>query len=614
MFFALLSASLFFLLPALIGRAIFQLATRSAHKHAEPLASYFVLGSLSIFGIAAAWQVLPIQFSFAPYFFWTIYLLSGISLIINLILRPKISRTQVQESALPISLSLAIALVVHLLWSIHSPYPLNWDLYEHQTLANLIQQGHWSFFTSRISDSFIFDGYSSLFHTLLSVSQFCLFTNIISFWQAISFWHTTLLVLAAYTLAKLVSRSTSVAILSALLSGFIFESVITFTSLFFLPQTWSAVLAIFLFCQFLQDRPEHHKKNWILLTLSLIGLFLGHYIIGTLGIGIVLFAFLFNTYGKRIEVLIQQFPLVESATLLILLIFFASFILNLSFINHGEAAAYTFSLPLKFEFMKRIYGLLLLFTLPLGFIYAIRQKNKQLNIVLFITLAFLAASMSQFPYALKFYTIGRFFVHLVMALGIWSILQFAHFKVTKAISFSVVGLSLAVILLLNSAYWKNGLSYSNLLTHLTPTELQAATFLKENYQHQNVLMISDPATQNILEALSGVNSAGGAYSSDTNRSLLAQIGVSSQPTQVYDHLFEIKDQVTPEAPVRLLVMSGRYFEWQNRTLKEKASFDFNIWNPSNLSLENWHQVEGLLKDPKFRLVYNNPEIAILEVK
>ena len=63
-------------------------------------------------------------------------------------------------------IGLALAtLVSYLIWRMYSPYPspLNWDIWEHQTAIHAILNGNISLLPSQLSDTFGFNGYTTLF-------------------------------------------------------------------------------------------------------------------------------------------------------------------------------------------------------------------------------------------------------------------------------------------------------------------------------------------------------------------------------------------------------------------------------------------------------------------
>ncbi len=157
------------------------------------------------------------------------------------------------------------------------------------------------------------------------------------------------------------------------------------------------------------------------------------------------------------------------------------------------------------------------------------------------------------------------------------------------------------------------MQYQDITAHVSPQELTAASFLKENYSNSNVLLVSDPATQNILEAISLVNTQGGAYMDKETRNQLDLISNTTSVSEIAQELYRINDKVAPTNGKRLLVLSGRSFIWLQSSKKNKDDLSFNIWNPSDLTFENKKQIQRFADDPHFSLVFENSTLAIFEV-
>ena len=222
--------------------------------------------------------------------------------------------------------------------------------------------------------------------------------------------------------------------------------------------------------------------------------------------------------------------------------------------------------------------------------------------------------LAQLPYVLKFYVIGRFFVHLFMALGMTMLITHAKNVFLKSIILLACIAAFATLFVTNSAYWKHYLMYRDIYTHISPFEVDAAKFLKEQYGTADVLLISDPATQYILETLSHVNSPGGAYADSRVREKLINIDTETNSDNTAKHLYAINDAILPTNGKRIFALSGRYFLWQKSSLENKQAIYFNIWYPADLTYEDIQKVTTLLEDTThFKLVYYNPTVVIVEV-
>src|SRR5450759_2105555 len=91
-----------------------------------------------------------------------------------------------------------LSVAFYALWRWNSPYPspLNWDIWEHQTVVNAIRSGSFALLPSQLSDTFRFNGYTTLFHVITAGIQNVLHVqNIPGFWwiaEGIFFVLTTL--------------------------------------------------------------------------------------------------------------------------------------------------------------------------------------------------------------------------------------------------------------------------------------------------------------------------------------------------------------------------------------------------------------------------------------
>ncbi len=350
------------------------------------------------------------------------------------------------------------------------------------------------------------------------------------------------------------------------------------------------------------------------LVFSSLFLFLTHYVVGMLAVFIYTGVYLYFRYEKMIAETVNQTVILEIIVLIITVLILFSSLVPLGFLNSGEAEFFNFPIGEKFSFMLRAYGYSILLFLPLGVVKIIKSKEKLEIIAMMIALFILSLVLMQLPYVFKFYVLGRFFVHLIMAIGMVVLLNkttslFINNLLILFYIFIYIGIFVA-----NSYYWKNILNYKNILTHISPNEIKASEFIKNKYSGNDILLISDPATQNIIETLSGINSQGGAYANKRTRGQLIAISDATVPQEIRDRLYLINDTIELVAGIRLLVLSGRYFQWQLASVQNKNALYFNVWTPSDLTYNNKKYIELLSSDTNdFTLVYENPSLVILEV-
>ncbi len=619
---------LYYLIPTFIGRGLWGISQflaktltlphlRRDNRHFSfPFVSYFIIGASFVFITALILQyaVLPMSstYNFIHIFVTAILAIVGVTCFGNLYFWHDI---QVKKYILPTALSIFLAVIVYSLWQLNSPYPFNWDMYEHQTLVNTVLQGRFSFFPTHITDTFGFNGYSSLYHILITTSQVFFQINLFDYWHSISFVHFVLVILTSYLLGYEVSQNRIFAVISALLGALIFDSTLTFTSLFFLPQTFTALLFVQMFMQLIADVKKGVIPSIWLVGIYVIFLFLSHYIIGFVAMTIYLSTYLYVRFHPIIVSKFNWVLLIESGLVFAFVVILFSANIPLGFLNKGEGAAFTYTMHQKFSIMQQTYGYMLLLFLPIG-LSVVFKKKTELEVLLFtITLGLIAIIVANLPYVLKFFVIARYFVHLLIVAGIYRMLRTIHIKIFQSAALLGLGAVLLGIFITNAAYWKSNLYDNGITTHVSPKEIEAAQYLRKYYSNDNTLLISDPATQHILEPLARVNTQGGAYMDIDTRKSLHWISQQTDTVSVARILYDIKDKIEPISGKRLLALSGRYFVWQNSNIESKESLAYNIWYPAGLTLENYKTIRWLQGDPfHFTLIFENPSIVIFEVR
>ncbi len=596
------------------------------HPHTFSLASLFfyitsafTTGIVVLFLLAVGLQYGVVQllslptFSFPQLFFPLVYLLALSGVVLSLITQKhyfkKLSKARLTQF-LPVFLIIFLAIVTSLLWNYRSPYSLNWDLYQHQLMSRVIIEKQFSLTTSSLSDTFGFDSYPPTFHLLMASAQWPFElapTFITSFWQITAFFHLALIGIASYLLARSLYPNRWVGILSILTGMLIFDSVVSFTNIFLLPQTLAALIFTLAFAHIIAFKP-----HWLQIAIYLVAIFMLHYVVGTLAVTILLataVAFRVDSFWSPVT---SHFPLLPVFFFLCLVALIGAPQLNLSGLNQGEAALYTYSLSQKWEFALRVYGWLLIIFLPLSAVTIYEAKSKKLAWSSLIFLGLLTIISTQLPYMLKFYVITRFFLHFFLALGIWSIVKTLDLRISKAIAIILVILTCVGLFGYNISFWKHGLNYQDQLTHLDQSDLDTAEFLQKVYADQEILMISDPATQFILEGFSGVNSPGGSFMTPVNRNLLFQALSQEDSTQIKSRLDQMTDKLSTQYDKKLFVVSGRTFLWKTSDEKFRNSFDYNIWSPRDLSWRDKEFIEKLDQSADFSIVFSSPVYTVLE--
>lgn len=611
----IISGLSFYLFPILTGRAVV-LFLKKGRERANIL-YYFAIGGLVLYGLmlllTAVISALPLTTK-PDYLRAILVVFLSLASLVNLSTFKDLKVISLKRIAPAVLTALFLSLAVVYLWRRDNPFPqlLNWDIFEHQTLVNYIKRGQLHFISSRISDTFQFDGYSTLFHALLSIPQITLGVEPFAFWWSVEYFHLFLTILASFLLAKTVTRSNLAGLLTAIISAFVFESYVIYSSLFLIPQTLAAVLSVFMLIYVLEHFKDK-KYPWIPLAIIAVTIFLSHYIIGLATI-LTLSALIF-----LYQSLLMEKRLVWGLSFIILpLTVFAlltalSGFLHLDQLNSGEAALFTYTLTKKAEFAQVFYGYALYILLPVGALLSLHLKEKAVRILLLLTAVILAVVLAGIPYSLKFYVLGRYLTHLFMGLGLWMVIKSMSFRLMKVLSTSFIAVIFMAVFILNLAYWKNPLRYQGHATNLESMEIAAGRFLQEKFEADNTFLISDPSTQYVLEATSDINTQGGAYMNLDSRKILVEALEHPYGDQFAQKLTQIKDTVNVTSPnTYLLALSGRFFEWQEAKEEDKLSLGFNVWKPYDLALNDLIFIENLKKTSRFKEVYRNESLVILQ--
>jgi hypothetical protein len=599
---AIVAAISFYLFPLLVGRAII-LLLKQEKKLVFHLIDYFIIGSLVLFLLTF---LAPLTSTF-PHLLRLIYLLA---IILNL---PRLnsSPSVLKKYKFGIVWTLLLGTLIYGLWRLNTiiPLPLNWDFLHHQTLVNQINAGHFSFLPTHLSDTFRFGGYSTLFHSLLAWPQIIIRPDSLTYFWCLEFFHLLTTLLAVYYLAWKLFKTRISAIVTTLFSGFIFESYMIYSTLFLIPQTLVAVIFAFLLVEFLEKPKQGLKKAWF----SLPFLFLLHYVIGLVAVGILIFASLLAMKRQWFQSKNMVSMMILVILALVIVLSQVNLPLNLEFLNRGEAAAFNYNLEEKIEFLQIFSGNLILIFLPLGILASILSRNTSHKILVFLTLMIIGLVVLNLPYVPKIYVLAHYPVSLLCATGFLLLLNLTKNKLLKGLVLCVLFFVFLPVFISSTSYIKNLLQYPGANTLVSQSEIQAAKYLQKEFIGKNVLLVSDPATQHLLESLTGINSQGGAYADEKTREILIELNQLREPLAIKEKLAQVEDQLSQEKPdVLLFALSGRYFHWQEAQTKEKLDLSFNVWSPKDLSFANLKYVNSLKESDVFLPVFENRTMAVLK--
>jgi len=545
--------------------------------------------------------------SFSQIVRFSIIVVSLISLVRITALRLKKGvKIEFTRLLIPVFLAIFTTVIYFLIWKRNTPYPLqlNWDIYEHITLANLISQGNLSFVTSKISDTFTFNSYSPFFEILLSIPKILFQKSLLGIYWWLEYWHYLATVLASYLLAKEIFPNKWLATISALISALVFESLVVYSSLFLIPQTLVGLMTILVF----KDIKNH--KPWFLLIAG-VSVFLMHYVVGSLSLVILLLGFLVSRYKfiqKHINLAVI-FSLLFSGILISINFLGKWFILGIE-----EAAHFNFSIWEKLGYLSDWYGAGSLILVLIGCVLIVKNGNAFQKLVLILAFLIFGISFAPFSYFLKFYVLGRYFVNLIIAVSLWIIISRQR-NLFRVAAISMMILISTIVFYKNQVAYKEPLHSGTLETQISFEEIQAANWLIL-HKGDNQFLVSDPSSQYIFEAISEVNTQGGVYMNLSSRNALISINKLNDPVLIKSKLLRVKDDLLKKQNYpgkTLFVIGGRYFAWQDLPEKQKQSSFYNVWSPRLITSDDQSRIDFLAKSKQFKLIYKNSEVAIFEI-
>ncbi len=556
---------------------------------------------------AASWVSPLVNFSFEQLTRFLILLISLLS-IGNIAysfikVKPKIRA----YNLLPVSIVLIFISIIYFgIWGISMPYPmqLNWDSYEHITLANQIASGNISFLTTNISDTFTFNSYSPIFSILLSIPKLIFSRNLLGIYWWLEYWHFLLTAIVSFLLAKKFLNNNLLSIIAGIISALTFESLVAYSTLFLIPQTLVALIAAFILTKI-----EDYKPIWI--TFAAVVIMLMHYIVGVLCILSLIGFYLI----KRIKISTKFLQIgIILSTLLVILLIGTNFLGRFDLLSREEAAHFNFSIFEKISFLEQWYGLFLFIFFPLGYIKIIKGDSINQKLILCLSLLILGIALLPLSYFLKFYVFGHYLINIIIVAGIGLFLIYLP-NLAKIVLAILIALVFTVVFYVNQAIFKQPLFSQNFSSNISFEEIKAAQWLSANINTKNAFIISDPGLQYIFEAVSGVNSPGGAYMTVDNRRLLPKLNEFNQPQKVKANLLSIKDGLNSNSNKEVLfVLGGRYFAWQNLSAKEKDSIFYNIWTPKLIRDQQEVYINSLKKSQEFEAIYESREFVVFKVR
>jgi hypothetical protein len=504
--------------------------------------------------------------------------------------------------------------ISYMIWRFQSPfpYPLNWDMWEHQTAVNAILTGHVALLPSALSDTFGFNGYTTLFHYILALPQYLFSPDILGFWWIAEVYMAFVTSMAAYALTRAITKRDDTALVAGVLSALCFESSIVFTPFFLMPQTAAAVIWCMGFAWIMSVKRFPNIVGLLVLSLALFSM---HFVIGTAGILTYLVYLIIRFTRVQKGSKGMRFTLYTMPLWVYAIAFGLSRYIPMGTINWGEAANFIQTIPEKLTDMQGWYGYFPLFLVPIGMVALNRDpKASHAQTIAIISLTVLAVVFSPIAYSMKFYALGRYFVIMYVACGVMYFIDQAVIPKYKTGILFLFFAAQLVIFTTNVLRWQESLQFQGVASHVSTHDVELATFLKKNYGNTRVMLISDPTTSYILEPLTGINTPGGAYMNSENRIRIASLINASDSARLSGSLQQIHDKLDT-APVSgyVLILSARYFQWTNLLEAKQLGFAFNIWRPQAMTLADTIAVAAFEKTMNVQPVFTNASGAVFYI-
>lgn len=601
-----ISSSSIFLIPVIVGS-----------MWSGNLITRFLRGNLVIF---ALYFVALLLSSFVPFVFGlqTVLWMSMAAGILGMTVRGDVQimwkkRTQLSLSNVVLGLGLLSLCWYSFFWLFKAltPYPstLNWDTFEHITLATQLISGHVNVFPSQLTDTFTFNGYTPLFHMLLSMPRVLFGASLMGTYYYAEWWFFLIVVIVTIWSAQNIVGGKLSALIAGVFAIFGFASTVVYLPFFFLPQTLAATGSITL----LFSQKTYSKKGIASLCVSAISLCITHFVIASVGLSLVcawsIYEYLIYTNNRYFT---RYFGLIKYALIAILAL---SLLLHITggfqLTGREEAQYYRFSLTQLAHFFTQWYGVLGVILLPISIFLGFRSPDKKVQGIVFLSIPLFALSFSPLSYTLKFFVLGWFFLHLLFTLALTRITTlFGRFN--RVLGVGIFLITMVLVYFANQYQYKLYLYDAGKESHFSNAEMDAAAFLKKQGAH--TFIVSDPATQGVLEALGESNSQGGVYMDVHARELLSSLK-TLPAARIPTRVGEITDLLPAEAThvsKRYFIASGRYFQWQLFSPAQKASVFFNIWKPYTLSMEDLTKIASF-KAAGMKEVYHSSEMSIFEL-
>lgn len=509
----------------------------------------------------------------------------------------------------------AVAVIVVLSQTIlrlDSPYPAftNWDALQQLTLAGQMERGVFSLDLTQYSDTFQLGTYLPLYHAPLFIAWKLSGAAPDGLYWFLDLLHGALVALVACRLGYSLRGQAVDGFLAGALSALILETRIAYVSFSHMAQTVTGVFFALCLAEFMERRSEIRKGE---VGVQLAYMALSHFFVGAVGALLLSVLYLLDTLRRPLSVRLQN-GWILGVTAFTLVLALQNRWFRFDPFNVSDSAASNLTLDQKFDFFRNWLGHGYWIYPALVVIFLLRTRVPRLKLMGAVLAGLVPALLLPVPYSLKLFAIEHFSLAALTAVTLSAVFLDGRATATRVVCGALfVSGWFGVFLVNQQVSLKGGLRFEGHFTQVSAEEAEAARFLASS-PYRNSFVVSEPATQYILEGFSGVNSAGGIYATPANRGHLTTIAAASSPEAVRTAVFLVRDALSAnQEQTRILAIGPRFRHWAALPMEQRLTTFGNIWSPRADSPRDRELVSRLAGSPGFRLLFSNSAGGLLEV-
>lgn len=506
---------------------------------------------------------------------------------------------------------LGLALLAQVVLRSDSPYPsfVNWDALQHLTLAREMSRGAFSLDLTQYSDTFQLATYAPVYHAPLLLAWIASGATAEGLYWFLDLFHALLSALITFRLGWAIRGRVLDALLAGALGALTLESQIAMTGFSHMPQNLAGMYFALCAADFLERSVPRRE-----LAIQLLYLAVAHFFVGGIGVALLGALHIIRFFEQKggLMVALKAGGILIVAVSLLLAEYNSEF--RMDPFSIGDSAAFNLSADQKNDLFRHWYGYGYYAYGVLLAALAWRTKGIRLRSFCVITGLLVPAILFPFPYGFKLFALAHFVLAPLVAATLATAFFEGRSRAVQAMNLTLLGSAWFIVFAANQELsLKRWLRFEGVFTLVSQDEMAAARFLDQP-RYRDTLLVAEPATQHILEGLSGVNTAGGTYATAATRGQLVDIFSSGSPERVRISVFAVRDALRQGSPdLRLLAVGPRAARWMALDDDDRLATFENIWTPQRATIGDLDRAGVLAGSPGFHLVFRNEALALLEV-